>query len=823
MRKIIQNGVLIILGFILFFVLVECLLQVTSFAMTTLKDMRNQAAIKNKGDYVILCLGESTTDGQWPPFLEEYLERSGIGIDFTVIDKGRMSTNTTEIFNSLAQYLEEYSPDMVITMMGINDPLGEYATVRELPQQPAPYPLKTIKLFHLIYLHLREYVLPHKEADAAEDVEARVDQDETIKALKEKIARDRYYSKAYLDLAEIYLERGAINQAEEIMLKALSVNPREVETNIAVAEFYSRLNNREKMHNYFEKACAIRPRVRPYAAYAVALMNNEEYKNAYDILDSAPSFIKEDPQIFGLQLTCLLAANDLSSLRETIDSFDMIVAQKGGENKELADSYRQAGLVFYKGKKYQDALFVFKRATELDPRNHQAYLDLCRAYKVLGDLDKAEDAIQRSLSIKETGAAYADYADIHFARGHYMKALDLLLPVELKMPNNVDVYFALSFTYLHLYEIDILTERLYRSAELFTKENLSEPKRIELFTACVSHLLKSGQIASAEKLLQVVTSIAPSLYDVHLLRAECYKAQEKYDEALVILQKMLDEEPRERTFLKLHETLYLQERKEEAIAVLTEGISIFPASLLLYAALGEAYLEYGEIEKAQEIFHVALSLEPENKEILRTLAINFPEGALGKTALEYFSERYDPQGTLQPEQELKDLILGDVFLARKEFISAERAYQEALFRPVDIDSTYAGLSMSYLRQEKIEEAEHYFSLLNEYREKNHPKNVAFNYRDLARMLAERGIPLVAVQYPMRTVSQLKNMLQGFDDVIFVDNEMLFKERVYDEGYEIYFQDTFANDFGHCTQKGNKLLAKNIADVILREVFHYSAE
>jgi len=30
---------------------------------------------------------------------------------------------------------------------------------------------------------------------------------------------------------------------------------------------------------------------------------------------------------------------------------------------------------------------------------------------------------------------------------------------------------------------------------------------------------------------------------------------------------------------------------------------------------------------------------------------------------------------------------------------------------------------------------------------------------------------------------------------------------------------FGGDFGHCTPKGNRLLATNIADVILKEVFH----
>lgn len=37
-------------------------------------------------------------------------------------------------------------------------------------------------------------------------------------------------------------------------------------------------------------------------------------------------------------------------------------------------------------------------------------------------------------------------------------------------------------------------------------------------------------------------------------------------------------------------------------------------------------------------------------------------------------------------------------------------------------------------------------------------------------------------------------------------------------YKEYFGDMFAGDFGHCTKKGNRLLAENIANVILKEVF-----
>lgn len=99
-------------------------------------------------------------------------------------------------------------------------------------------------------------------------------------------------------------------------------------------------------------------------------------------------------------------------------------------------------------------------------------------------------------------------------------------------------------------------------------------------------------------------------------------------------------------------------------------------------------------------------------------------------------------------------------------------------------------------------------------ELSHSAVEAEHYRLLKRKLFERGIPLVAVQYPMRPVEELKTRLEYDPRVVFVDNEALFKDLVRQNGYGTYFVDRFAGDFGHCTDAGNRLLAKNIADAIL---------
>ena len=98
-------------------------------------------------------------------------------------------------------------------------------------------------------------------------------------------------------------------------------------------------------------------------------------------------------------------------------------------------------------------------------------------------------------------------------------------------------------------------------------------------------------------------------------------------------------------------------------------------------------------------------------------------------------------------------------------------------------------------------------------------NTLSNYHKLKTILDKIGITYVCVQYPMRNLESLKEIFRGNNrDIIFVDNENIFRDAVTKDGHQNYFKDMFGGDFGHCTDKGNKLLAENIAKVILKEVF-----
>jgi tetratricopeptide (TPR) repeat protein len=163
--------------------------------------------------------------------------------------------------------------------------------------------------------------------------------------------------------------------------------------------------------------------------------------------------------------------------------------------------------------------------------------------------------------------------------------------------------------------------------------------------------------------------------------------------------------------------------------------------------------------------------------------------------------------------------LGRFYQAQRKYAEADATLKKALGVDPGNDNAYRQLAQVYQAQGKSAEAATVFKQAEEMRLKKYDSGLAGHYRRLQEILDRRGILLVCVQYPMRSLAPLRKMFQGRDHgIIFVDNEKVFKDAVKRSYLQDYFVDVFAGDFGHCTRKGNELLAENIAGVLWREYF-----
>ncbi|MCM8791813.1 MAG: tetratricopeptide repeat protein [Candidatus Omnitrophica bacterium] len=267
-----------------------------------------------------------------------------------------------------------------------------------------------------------------------------------------------------------------------------------------------------------------------------------------------------------------------------------------------------------------------------------------------------------------------------------------------------------------------------------------------------------------------------------------------------------------------------------------------------YVKLGWHYKNEGRFQKAEEMFKKAIVLDPLNTWAYRELIQIYTQNnrhaeveELFKRLLElnhfdyhtymgwgwclFDEKKYDRAEEyfkkaiqINPDSPEAYLWLGQTYIQQQKFNEAEDCFKKViLLEPVN-ERAYSALIFLSNLLENPEDAQRYLFLKELFKVKYYNAITQSNFRKLHDILKRRKIKLVCVQYPMRSVQPLKDIFKDREGIVFVDNEYIFKEAVKKEGYNVYFTDMFAGDFGHCTLKGNRLLAENIANVVLKEYF-----
>ncbi len=251
-----------------------------------------------------------------------------------------------------------------------------------------------------------------------------------------------------------------------------------------------------------------------------------------------------------------------------------------------------------------------------------------------------------------------------------------------------------------------------------------------------------------------------------------------------------------------------------------KAIELKPDDDSLYMQLGWLYDDHLDFVKAEHAYRKAMELNPLNEIVRVNLGQVYVQQGRYAEAEQCFKE------TLELNSDNSSALdaLGNLYGFQGRFYEAEPLFKRAIKLEPDNWWLCGRLALVYSAMGGRKRFNLYTEKANGLRNRIYDPVTINNYQRLKRALDRRKIHLVCVQYPMRNVSPLEDIFKedGGADVVFVDNEKIFKDAVEREGYKAYFRDMFAGNFGHCTDNGNRLLAENIADVILREVFKKAA-
>lgn len=346
--------------------------------------------------------------------------------------------------------------------------------------------------------------------------------------------------------------------------------------------------------------------------------------------------------------------------------------------------------------------------------------------------------------------------------------------------------------------------------------------------------------------------------DIELLRglAERIRALEVYPEAEAIYRQILEVNSRDYlAYVELGMLSNVQGKPDEAQALFAEARKLQPALTRELHRIGRNYRDRGNDRMMEKYCLMAVAADPDNdsayaelgllyvwlnrrgpaREMLqRAIELN-PRNAEAYAQLGIISER-EARVDEAKEMYLKaleinpgvwDAVYNLIMIYQREgkLEEAEALYKRMTGIAPGNYRTWGALAAFYSSQGKEDLAREYYEKDNELRFKSLIPATVANYRTLRDILREKGIPLAAMQYPMRSLKELRDIFDDDDGIIFIANEDAFKNAVRRDGYQEYFFDHFAGDFGHCTPRGNRLLAENIADSLasLNVFFHQSRE
>lgn len=344
-----------------------------------------------------------------------------------------------------------------------------------------------------------------------------------------------------------------------------------------------------------------------------------------------------------------------------------------------------------------------------------------------------------------------------------------------------------------------------------------------------SELRVINDLGEQEQILRRATEIDPKDERAYFELARWYGDQGRYGEAAEVFREAT-EIAGERAYVEwgwyyiehgqydraasILEVAVETGEYDSAKDIFREAIELDPRNASAYFAMGWWHKDQGEPEKAEEMFQRATRIDPENSRAYAELGWWYMDQGRYDEGKGLFGRAIE----IDPRNARAYFGLGWWHKNQGDHDKGEEMLRTAgQISPRD-DAAYVGLGWWYLHEGKYEEAEEMFRRATRLRLEYFNPMTRRNYQRLRQVVMKKGIRLVCVQYPLRSVEVLKKMVDNKEGIIFVDNERSFKTALKYARYDEYFTDKFAGDLGHCTPKGNRLLATTIADVILKECF-----
>ena len=185
-----------------------------------------------------------------------------------------------------------------------------------------------------------------------------------------------------------------IEQAISDYLKALQLKPEDESLILFLAHAYSDNKEYEKSIFYYDKVLNINKyEIEAYIGKGICYNRLYKYNEA---IQTYKSGLEIDSNAVELYVNIGIAYSNMKMFDISSDYYAKAIEM----DKNNFYSYYNRGILFYAQKYYQEAIIDFTKSIELDKCSIEAYLWISKAYRMLGNTNKAQENIKKAKELR---------------------------------------------------------------------------------------------------------------------------------------------------------------------------------------------------------------------------------------------------------------------------------------------------------------------------------------------------------------------------------------------------------------------------------------
>ncbi|MEM7179827.1 MAG: tetratricopeptide repeat protein [Spirochaetota bacterium] len=439
--------------------------------------------------------------------------------------------------------------------------------------------------------------------------------EEGIENLRQAAESDPKDAELAYNLALALYKQGKIPEAIKNFRKVIAVPATSKATELANANLgsiYFHRDELDKAEHYFRQAVNLKPNSAHYLYnLGVVLIKRKRSDEAISVFEKALATGSIDPKVYryiadslvdlkkptmaktSLQRALKIQPNDVESLLQLADLeyarrnlpeaeslFRRVIKATPGD-AYTESAYINLGIILDESQRYDEAVYAFQKAIQINSQNADAYYNLGIAYKNAGKPIDAENTWKKAIALTPNDTKNQEaLGDYKRANGAYLEAANYYADIVKKDPSNYRIKLKLADAYLN-------NENTLQLAEKYLKDVLNYSKN-------------GAEIKIAHRNLALLYS---KNQDKSKAKDEAYRAahMDPNDmQSRLILAKVL------------YDTGSLIDR-EKAIDELTTITNSDVNSKLVAQAfdyLGLCYYKNGEFKRAVRNFQSAIELDP---------------------------------------------------------------------------------------------------------------------------------------------------------------------------------------------------------------------